>query len=362
LRISRRVTAVALIGLLALVGLEFYLQSTASTRSVSAWSNMTPYPLETSGTAGVAGQSCVASNGTVYCIGGQDFTGGPHSTVYSAPLTSTGVGRWTNDTNAYPQEVMFQSCVADSSYVYCVGGVYDSTADDVPYAYYAPLTPSGVGAWKQTTSYPVPVDTESCVASSGYIYCIGGENQTSGTNSTSVPSNSDWFAKISPSGIGNWITATAYPQGIYFPVCTSLGGYVYCVGDEARSGEAQTAGYYSAISPEGLGVWTATTAYPIGDAGQSCVVSSSDLFCVGGWTGGTAHTTSVYYAQLTPGGIGNWQAASDYPVGVLTTCVGSLGYIYCFGGSQGSSGPTDSDYYGQLVSPSASSALTNSSS
>ena len=361
LKVSRRVTAIALIALLALVGLELYLQSSASSSNLSPWAETTPYPLQSDGTPGVVGQSCVVSNGTVYCIGGQGYLGDPHDNVFSAVLSASGVGEWKNDTNAYPQDVMFQSCVAYSSDVYCIGGVYDTTADDVAYAYYAPLTPSGVGAWKSTTSYPIPVDTESCVASSGYVYCIGGENQTTGTNSTSIPSVSDWYATISPSGIGNWTPTTPYPQGLYIPVCTTLGGYAYCVGDEASSGQAQQAAYYAALSPEGLGAWTATAQYPIDDAGQSCVVSSTDLFCVAGWTGGTGHTSSVYYALLTPGGIGTWQAADDYPVGVLTDCVSSSGYIYCFGGSQGSSGAASNDYYGLLVPSTTTASGTNSS-
>jgi len=74
--------------------------------------------------------------------------------VYYALLSSGGVGAWTQ-TTSYPVDVSSQSCVVNSGYVYCIGG---SNA-----VYYAPLSSSGVGAWTQTMSYPGSAGAQSCV-------------------------------------------------------------------------------------------------------------------------------------------------------------------------------------------------------
>ena len=163
-------------------------------------------PFQAEDTVGVSGQQCVNSTAYVYCIGGVDVTGGPHNAVYTSSTISSSSGNitsWTPDSNSYPQTIYGQACVASSGYLYCVGGTYDDSGDDVASSYYAPLSSDGVvGTWSSTTAYPVPVDSQYCVASSGYIYCVGGFDEALGTNATSYPSNSVEYAPLSSSGIG----------------------------------------------------------------------------------------------------------------------------------------------------------------
>ena len=345
--------------LLILLGISLYQQYSTSSPA-GPWHETTPYPLTSNGAAGVAGQPCVASNNTVYCFGGQDFNDDPSSQVYSASLSSAGIGNWTS-ASPYPTEVMFQACVSYGGYVYCLGGSYDNTADDVAFAYYAPLSAAGLGAWNPTTSYPIPADSQACVASSGYLYCLGGENETAGTNATSALSSSAWYAPISSAGIGGWNPTTAYPGQTYFPSCASFSDYIYCVGGEDSAGNPQSATYYAALSPTGIGPWTETTAYPFQGAGQGCLTASSYIYCVGGWTGGGSYTGAVYFALISPDGIGAWTQAGTYPVGLTTSCVlDSAGYLYCIGGYAGSSGPTEASYYGLLVSAPSSVNSTSS--
>ena len=213
-------TAIAFLVLVGLLALAFISESSGPQTSTGPWRATTSYPLVIDGTSGVAGQPCIQSNGTVYCIGGQDGSGDPSSQVYSAPLTDQGIGNWTQAPNSYPTTIMFQPCVGSGGYVYCVGGIYNGDADEVAFAYYAPLTSSGLGQWRPTASYPIPVDSQACVASSGYVYCVGGENETAGTNATAAATNSAWYAPISASGIGHWNHTTAYPSGNFFPSCT----------------------------------------------------------------------------------------------------------------------------------------------
>jgi len=115
----------------------------------------------------------MVNSGFVYCIAGQSPTGATNATYYAA-LTSSGVGSWSAST-AFPRAIYGQSCVVDSAFVYCIGGIAFSSTNAV---YFAPLSSSGVGSWSATTNYPTTIYGQSCVADSGSVYCIGGQTTT----------------------------------------------------------------------------------------------------------------------------------------------------------------------------------------
>jgi hypothetical protein len=354
-KVPRKVILAFAIILLLLVAVTIYLQYTAS-QSSGPWVPTSSYPLQVDGTAGVLGQSCVTSSSSVYCIGGENAAGDPNSTVYSAPISPSGIGNWTAAQHPYPQTIMFESCVTYSSYVYCVGGTHNSAGNDTTASYFAPVTTDGLGDWTVTSPYPVATDSQSCVPSSGYVFCIAGENETSGTNATATSSDSVWYANLSSSGIGTWARTAAYPGGTSFPGCSGLGGYVYCVGGQDSSDNPVSSTYYAAVSPDGLGAWTASTSYPIQVIAQSCTTASTYVYCVGGLVPGGTSTASVYYAGLSPSGIGAWQQGGSYATGLATTCVASSSNIYCVGGYDPSSGPTDDCFYAPINANSTSSA------
>lgn len=321
--------------------------------SSSPWKPTATYPLQIEGTFGVFGQQCVNSTVYVYCIGGEDASGGPRNDVYTSSaisLSSGNITGWTLEpTLPPPLNAYGQSCVAYTGYVYCVGGTYDDVGDDVAFSYYAPLLSNGaVGSWNPTTPYPYPADSQYCVASSGYIYCVGGVIETEGTNATSTPSNSVWYAPLSSSGIGSWSQSASYPADISLSSCAAANGFIYCVGGVNSNGNAQSADYYASLSSSGVGTWTLTTPYQIAASGQACAISSGLIYCVGG-VGSTSYLNSVYYAAVSSGGIGAWTKAGNYPQSVVTDCVISQGYMYCIGGL-GSSALYGRPYYISLES------------
>lgn len=225
MKISRIIILVLVIVVIAIVGLYALtgpLAPTAACTSTS-WNCAEGYPLQVGGAFGVAGQQCVSNKTNVYCIGGQDANGGPRNEVYyssSASSSSGNITSWTLDSNQYPQTINGQSCVIYSDIAYCVGGTYNDNGDDVASSYYAQIGNVGpVGNWSLTTAYPIPIDSQSCVASSAYIYCVGGSNETDGSNADAASSNSVWYAQLSSSGVGSWTSSTAYPGNIYFPSC-----------------------------------------------------------------------------------------------------------------------------------------------
>ena len=183
------------------------------------------------------------------------------------------------------------------------------------------------------------------------MYCVGGNNETDGSNADSTPSSSVWYAQLSSSGIGSWNHTTAYPGGIYFPTCYSAGGFIYCLGGADSSDNPVNTDFFAPLSSAGVGAWTQTTAYRVQASGQACAVSSGYIYCVGGEEADGTYTSAAYYAQVSSGGIGAWQAAAGYPTSVQTTCVISGGFMYCVGGFDSSSaGDNNAVYYASLSS------------
>lgn len=315
------------------------LTTTINYAQAASWERGADYPLQVASSSGVLGQQCINSTAYVYCIGGKDTSSSPRNEVYSSSFIASSSGNitgWTLDSSAYPRTIYDQSCVASSGYVYCVGGTYDDVGDDTSSSYYAPLGGDGVvGAWSPTESFPIPVNSQSCTAWSGYIYCVGGFGEAQGTNKTSFLSNFVYYAALSSSGIGPWSKSTSYPENVFLPSCIAADGFIFCVGGFNSVGNAVSTDYYSPISSGGVGTWVQTSAYPVAAEGQTCSASSGYIYCVGG-SGAGSYLDAFYYAAVSSKGIGGWAQATNYPQSALTDCVASSGYLYCVGGANGS--------------------------
>jgi hypothetical protein len=306
----------------------------ASAEGLGSWSPTTSYPYV------IQEQSCPISSGYVYCVGGSFGVGGrlPTNGVYYASVSSSGVGNWT-PTTSYPTNIADQPCVISSGYIYCIGGRWvpnhpiDVTTNAV---YYASVSSSGVGIWTPTTSYPTNIAFESCVASSGYIYCVGGRT------------NAVYYAPLSASGVGTWTSTTDYPIDVSPESCVASSGHVYCVGGRTADQPTQAV-YYAPLSASGVGTWSSTTSYPT-NAADTCVASSGYIYCVGGGT------NAVYYAPVSPLGVGTWSSTTSYPTNAASkSCVASSGYIYCVGGNTGGiSGNQNAVYYAPISQPPSS--------
>jgi hypothetical protein len=145
---------------------DFY--GSLSSSGIAKWVKTTPYPNP------VLGLSCAASDGYIYCVGGYETVGTLESNqVYYAPISSRGIGTW-NETTNYPVTIGAESCSIFNSYIYCVGGDTSKGPMPVNSAYYAPVSSSGVGNWTNGTDFPASelINPQSCVPSDGYLYCI----------------------------------------------------------------------------------------------------------------------------------------------------------------------------------------------
>ncbi len=272
--------------------------------------------------------------------------------TYSAPLalqsstsssTSQGITLAWGTTSSYPIDVWTSSCVASSGYIYCVGGSSGAFGTALDSVYYAQLSGSGVGSWTNTTTYPTVVSGESCVTSSNTIYCIGGSNGTSTLDQV-------YYASLSAGGVGNWKNTTNYPVGLSYHSCAASGTGVYCVGGGEDLYDVSSIAnvYYAPFSGQGLGNWSTVTDYPVAVRQQSCVATNTDLFCFGG-----RDETGVYYAPITSSGLGTWTSTTGYPFTVganLMSCVPVGTSVYCVAGHTGAN--VSSAVYGAQLSSS----------
>ena len=261
---------------------------------------------------------------------------------------------WSSTTN-YPIGIEFPSCVMSSGFVYCIAG--DNSSSLTNAVYFAPLLPAGgAGSWSSSTSYPLRLQSQSCVTSSGYVYCIGGDTHGGLANSTSAV----YFAALSSNGVGSWLPSTRYPTNIAGQSCVVDSGFVYCIAGENTTalpgggvqGTINSAVYFAPLSSSGVGSWSPTTSYPTGIVFQSCVVDSGFVYCIGGDMAngfGTANgfTNVVYFAPLSSSGVGSWSSATSYPLNVISpSCVVGSGFAYCIGGDTATHSPFGGTFTG----------------
>ena len=280
----------------------------------------------------VAGESCIAQTSIVYCIGGLDRNDQPTNMTYAAPVTGLGVGRWGRLID-YPIEVAGESCVADLGYIYCIGGfergvASNSTTEVTPASYFAPLAGLNIGNWTRTTDYPFGVFDQSCTVSFDYVYCIGGI----ASNSTGVSDVE--YAQLSPSGIEQWNSGIPYPSSVSAGSCTSYARNIYCVGGLNGASRATSSVYYISLAGRSLN-WTMATNYPNPVAGHSCVIHYPDLYCIGGLNATAYATRGVFFSYLNNTNL-RWIPSIFYPVNVQSqSCVTDSTYVYCIGGYDG---------------------------
>jgi N-acetylneuraminic acid mutarotase len=210
--------------------------------TIGSWTSTTSYPIPTDS------MYCAAYSAHIYCVAGNNETDGnqadatPSNSVWYASLSTSGIGSWVQST-AYPANIYFPSCFNYGSYIYCLGGE-DINGNTLSTAYYAHLTSTGVGAWTSTTPYPISVLGQACAISSSYIYCVGGAESLGNPASYSY---AVYYASMSSSGIGAWKQSGPYPLSAG-TACVIYSGYMYCVGGFLDNNQNTQSTYYIALT------------------------------------------------------------------------------------------------------------------
>jgi len=342
-------------------------QAQGPVTGVGPWTEQTDYgaPSGSSGSGGIEilGQSCIAYNASVYCVGGEDLaTGSDVSNVYYAPVSASGtVGAWSETTDygalsgssgAGGIGVEWPTCVQADVYIYCFGGSISTSPSLTSRVFYARLSSSGLGPWGETTDYGaasgyagdggIPADQLACAVDGSYVYCVG-----SGSGTSKV-----FFAQLTVNGVGPWAETTDYGAvagssgaggvAIGSAACVDDPGYIYCIGGTISSNPVSDV-FYAPVNSSGVGAWKETVDYGASSGsngtqgvpvyGSSCALYSANIVCVAGGINGNAGTGRVFYAQASPGPLSSWIQASDYPQGgYWKDCNVLYEFLTCVGG------------------------------
>jgi N-acetylneuraminic acid mutarotase len=314
----------------------------AHAESLGTWTSTTIYPIQ------LAGTGCAVVSDATYCVGGFDSSYNSYDDVYYASLTSTGLGTWVTGT-VYPTAVDSESCVSANSTIYCVGGEEEGGQVVLDNVYYSQISSPLEFSWSAGATYPQPTAATSCVVYGGYIYCVGGF----GSDGSEV--SSSYYAPLASPGINSWTSTTAYPKAVDSESCVAAGGYIYCVAGEVESGGNPNVPinnvYYAQLTASGIGKWSSGPTYPAALAALSCVPYSGYIYCVGGFASSQLSSTDAYYAPISSSGVGSWTNTTPYPVAIDTNpCIVDSSYMYCVGGeSESSSNPPSTVNYAYFV-------------
>jgi hypothetical protein len=282
------------------------------------------------GTVTFAGTSSTSWTGTIAPQLYSD-TGGYSGTLTTQPLTTSptlylsNFGDAANDAHSYDLYINWER-----ARVYPPGGVMPS------------VTYGGRGYFFSSAPI-VGVYGPSCVASNGYIYCMGGK-------AGSAPTSTVQYAQVSGGGTAQWTFPTANTLRVaeYGQSCVTAGSYIYCMGGDQQSNAVQ---YAQMLPGGGTTPWVLQSANALADSvtAPSCVASNGYIYCIGGTQDGSDGTTYVQYAQILPGkGTTRWvsQSANTLSLAVFAhSCVTAGSYIYCMGGSTAAPGYTSTIEY-----------------
>ena len=282
----------------------------------------------TSLSSATSNATSVVYNGYVYEIGGLTATGITTATVDYAPINSNGtLGTWTA-TTSFPTGTYNATSVAYNGYLYYIGG-YTAAGTATATVDYAPINSNGtLGTWTATTSFPTGTYNATSIVYNGYVYEIGGCNN-SGCLGTTVD-----YAPINSNGtLGTWTATTSLPTDTYQATSVVYNGYIYEIGGYNGSAAVATVDYAPINSNGTLGSWTATTSLPAATDQATSVVYNGYIYEIGGYNGSAAVATVDYAPINSDGTLGSWTATTSLAAATdQATSVVYNGYVYEIGG------------------------------
>ena len=82
-----------------------------------------------------------------------------------------------------------------------------------------------------------------------------------------------------------------------------------------------------------MGEWQAASSYPLPVYNETCVGWSGYVYCIGGMTSPQFMTNKVYFAPVSSGGIGTWKETAPYVYNISDpSCALNGNTVYCAGG------------------------------
>lgn len=243
--------------------------------------------------------AAAASNGFLYAIEGDDCRGQPYQgTVERAVINPDGsLSSWLIIGSTSVAKCAF-AVVTYNDYLYLIGGRQSVTRlNDVERA--AINSDGTLGPWQSTSAMNKSRESLAAVASGGYIYALGGFSSTGGYQ------NSVERVLINPDGsLGSWQYTTSMSVLRNELAAVASSGYVYAIGGQAGGGNNWSSAERAATNPDGsLGPWQVTSPMTTERWGLAAVLSGNTIYALGGvssqvWD--SVERSSINVLDVTP--------------------------------------------------------------
>ena len=220
--------------------------------------------------SGRYGHQSVAYNGYLYVVGGFD-NGSYYDTVEFAPINNLdgSIGAFSS-TTPYSNKRAWHGCVARNGFMYVIGG--QDSGGSYADVQVAPINSNGtLGAWSTTTALPDKRWSFGVAVWGTFIYVISGEG-TAGLTTEVLYNN------IRPSGVlgNNWITT----QSAFFSkngAAIAANGFLYMSGGNDGSFDLQTVQVSKINGLGDLAGWSSTSSLNWAISGHGLAVMGGYL-------------------------------------------------------------------------------------
>jgi N-acetylneuraminic acid mutarotase len=275
--------------------------------SLGAWTSMASF------TGARSGAGAAAWNGFLYLIGGQINNTGFRADIQRAPINPDGsLGAWSN-AGSLPTGRAYLGVVATQGFLYVTGG--RSGAGQLTDVLMYPFNPDGsLGTMSTLSALPVKRQEHAVAAYNGYLYVMGG------FNNTNQDLNDVQIAPINPNGtIGAWSAGANLPLAMDEHAALAENGILYLLGGEDVAGTPRSTVYFAPLYHDGhLGAWQSSPGFTSARIGHAAVASGGNLYLLGGSDSGGALLGDTQHAQLRwPKAVGRYSTRFD--LGSLST-------------------------------------------
>jgi hypothetical protein len=271
----------------------------------------------------VSDESCVAYGGYIYCVGGYNSATDSINKVYYAPVSNGNVGSWASARNNYPRPLAGLSCVAYGGYIYCMDGyeLNGSTAAAISYVAQSALptsVPDTTTQWvAQNPNFDYALGWLSCTFTLEQstllpqIMCAGGDPPSG------YSTQATYLAAIisgNPPFLSSWSHYSNYPEGVQAMSCvtnnnldpTCIGGIDISTGEgyndvfTCTTSTCTSSDWQTSYWTQAAGSYT----YPDYAVYMSCPVDSSSgyVYCIGGAK--AVENSDVIHSISNPGAVG----------------------------------------------------------
>lgn len=215
------------------------------------------------------------------------------------------------------------------------GRIYISGGNTSPLAstalntvHYSTIQPGhNLSNWNPVSKLPGKRYLHAMVALNGYVYVLGGLNETA------VPQSTVFKAQINSDGtLGSWTTTASLPVAVSDLTAVTISDSIFVLGGQDENGDATDAVYFAAPDGSGdIGSWSSGTALPRAVSRHAAAASSTSIYLAGG----AKFSPQTFFPNVSFGsGTSNWQETDLLPVSLVYAAgVQYSGELYIVGGA-----------------------------